>query len=203
MASQSLPVVGAQAPERADAARNRLKILGAAERLFAQHGVENVSMDMVAEAACVGKGTIFRRFGDRGSLARALLDERERRFQDEFIRGDPPLGPGASPAERLRAFGHRMIELLEAHGDLILAAETGSPTARFRSPPYVVYRAHVTSLLAELDPRLDVEYHAESLLSVLAAAQHHHLRREREMPVERVRAGWDAVVAAVEALAGR
>ena len=203
MASQSLPVVGAQAPERADAARNRLKILEAAARLFADHGVENVSMDMVAEAAGVGKGTIFRRFGDRGSLARALLDERERRFQDEFIRGEPPLGPGAPPAERLRAFGHRMIELLEAHGDLILAAESNSPTARGRSPPYAVYRAHVSSLLTEIDPRLDVEYHAESLLAVVAAAQHHNLRRAREMSVERVQAGWDSVVAAVEALAGR
>lgn len=203
MAAHSLPVVGAQAPERADAARNRLKILEAAARLFAQHGVEHVSMDMVAEAAGVGKGTIFRRFGDRGSLARALLDERERRFQDEFIRGRPPLGPGAAPVERLRAFGHRMLELLEAHSDLILAAESGSPTARFESPPYRVYRAHVTSLLAELDPRLDVEYHADSLLAVLAAAQYRHLRRERGMTAERVRAGWDSVVGAVEALAGR
>jgi AcrR family transcriptional regulator len=203
MASQSLPVVGAQAPERADAARNRLKILEAAARLFAEHGVERVSMDMVAEAAGVGKGTIFRRFGDRASLARTLLDERERRFQDDFIRGEPPLGPGAPPTDRLRAFGHRMIDLLEAHGDLILAAESGSPMARFRSPPYGVYRAHVTSLLTELDPRLDVEYHADSLLAVLAAAQHHHLRRERDMPVERVRAGWDSVVGAVEALATR
>jgi peroxiredoxin (alkyl hydroperoxide reductase subunit C) len=60
----------------------------------------------------------------------------------------------------------------------------------------------VTSLLAELDPRLDAEYHADSLLAVLAADQYRHLRREREMPIERVRAGWESVVAAVEALAG-
>ena len=203
MASQSLPVIGSQAPERADAARNRLKILEAAARLFAEHGVGHVSMDMVAEAAGVGKGTIFRRFGDRGSLARALLDERERRFQNEFIRGKPPLGPGAPPAARLRAFGHGMIELLEAHGDLILAAETGSPMARFTSPPYRVYRAHVTSLLDELDPRLDVGYHADSLLAVLAAGQHRYLRHERGMTIQRVRAGWDSIVAAVEALASR
>jgi AcrR family transcriptional regulator len=196
-------VVGAQAPERADAARNRLKILEAAATLIAEHGVERVSMDMVAEAAGVGKGTIFRRFGDRGSLFRALLDERERRFQEAFIRGEPPIGPGAPPTERLRAFGHAMIEMLEAHGDLILAAESGAPCARFHSPPYRVYRAHVTSLLAELDPRLDAEYHADSLLAVLAADQYRHLRREREMPPDRVRAGWDAVVAAVEALAAR
>jgi hypothetical protein len=38
---------------------------------------------------------------------------------------------------------------------------------------------------------------------VLAADQYRHLRHERGMPIERVRAGWDSVVAAVAALAGR
>src|SRR5215213_11921910 len=112
MTSNPLPVAGST-PERADAARNRLKILKAAERLAARHGIEHVSMDMLAEEAGVGKGTIFRRFGDRAGLARALLDERERNFQEEFMHGRPPLGPGAPPAERLRAFGHGMIDLLE------------------------------------------------------------------------------------------
>lgn len=202
MASNPLPVAGSAA-ERADAARNRQKILEAAERLAARHGIERVSMDMVAEEAGVGKGTIFRRFGDRASLALALLDEHVQEFQEAFIRGEPPLGPGAPPIERLHAFGHAMIDLLEAHGDLILVGESGSPCARFRSPPFLAHRAHVTSLLTELDPRLDAEYHADSLLAVLAADQYRHLRQEREMPIERIRAGWDSVVAAVEALAER
>lgn len=203
MTSDPLPLIGSQTTERADAARNREKILDAARRLADKRGIENVSMDMLAEAAGVGKGTIFRRFGDRASLALALLDEHVQAFQEAFIRGDPPLGPGAPPIERLRAFGHAMIDLLEEHGDLILVGESGSPCARFRSPPFRAHRAHVTSLLNELDPRLDAEYHADSLLAVLAADQYRHLRHEREMPIERVRAGWDSVVAAVEALAER
>jgi len=203
MASNALPVIGSQAPERADAARNRQKILETARWLVNQHGIEHISMDLLAEKACVGKGTIFRRFGDRAGLALALLDEHEQVFQESFIRGEPPLGPGAPPVERLRAFGHAMIDLLEKYGDLILVGESGSPCARFRSPPFRTHRAHVTSLLAELDPRLDVEYHADSLLAVLAADQYRHLRQERGMSVDRVRAGWDSVVAAVEALAAR
>lgn len=199
----SLPVIDSHGSERADAARNRQKILDAARRLVEQRGVDEMSMDRLAEEAGVGKGTIFRRFGDRAGLAHALLDEHERAFQDGFIRGEPPLGPGAQPVERLRAFGHALIDLLEEHGDLILAAESGSACARFRSPAFRAHRAHVTSLLDELDPRLDAEYHADSLLAVLAADQYRHLRREREMPIERVRAGWDSVVAAVEALASR
>src|SRR5438552_5899646 len=90
-----LPVTqpGGDAQERADAARNRRKILEAAQALFAERGVGHVSMDDVARAACVGKGTLYRRFGDRASLAYALLDERERVLQEACTRGESPLGP--------------------------------------------------------------------------------------------------------------
>src|SRR3954466_16430619 len=97
----ALPLLEEPPRERADAARNRVKVLAAAEELFARHGPDCVSMEAIATAAGGGKGTLFRRFGDRAGLARALLDERERRLQDEMIRGEPPLGPGAAPRERL------------------------------------------------------------------------------------------------------
>ena len=106
-----LPVLGSEPHERSDAARNRRKVLEAASRLFECHGAANVSMEAVAAEAGVGKGTLFRRFGDRASLARALLSERDSGFQEAFIRGEPPLGPGAPPAERLVAFGEGMLDL--------------------------------------------------------------------------------------------
>ena len=58
-----LPVMESEPAERADAARNRERVLCAARRLFAERGAGCVSMDEVAEAAGVSKGTIFRRFG--------------------------------------------------------------------------------------------------------------------------------------------
>jgi len=119
-----LPVRGSTSPpERADAARNRLKVLAAAERLFADRGAANVSMDDVAAAAGVGKGTLFRRFGDRAGLARALLSDREGAFQEALIRGPAPLGPGVPAMERLVAFGRGLLALFDAHGDLLVAAE--------------------------------------------------------------------------------
>ena len=54
-------------------------------------------MDQVAAAAGVGKGTLFRRFGDKSGLAAALLDARERVLQEAVLFGPPPLGPGAPP----------------------------------------------------------------------------------------------------------
>src|SRR4051794_27907491 len=120
-----LPVVGADVCERADAARNRLRIVAAAARLTADLGAANVSMDAIAAEAGVGKGTLFRRFGDRVGLMHALLDERERELQEKMIRGEPPLGPDAPPVERLVAFGARVLEHVDANGDLLLEVETG------------------------------------------------------------------------------
>ncbi len=91
-----LPLIQPEAPkERADAARNRQRILEAAGALVAEQGIEAISMDDVARAACVGTGTLYRRFGDRAGLAFALLDEQTRDFQNALISGPPPLGPGA------------------------------------------------------------------------------------------------------------
>lgn len=164
-----LPVVGADPCERADARRNREKILRAAEALFNEHGVEAVSMDAVAEAAGVGKGTLYRRFGDRSGLSRAILDQRDREFQEQLIRGLPPLGPGAAPVDRLIAFGAGVIELVANHCELIMAAQVGKARARFAGPVYAAYRMHVRMLLVEIDGTLDADYFADVLLGALDA----------------------------------
>lgn len=188
-------MIGAEPPVRADAAANRERILCAAERLFAEHRPDCVSMDQIAAAAGVGKGTLFRRFGDRASLAHALLDERERRFQEDLIRGAPPLGPGAPPAERLEAFGHALLDLVEDKGDLLRAAETGGH--RLQSPVFAAHRAHVSNLLAAVDPRLDRDALPDLLLAGLSAELVLHLRRERGVTEAALRAGWSDLVGRV------
>ena len=60
---------------RADAERNRQRILAAAAELFTERGLEP-SLDDVARHAGVGVGTVYRRFPDKASLADALFNER-------------------------------------------------------------------------------------------------------------------------------
>lgn len=67
---------------RADAERNRAAILAVAGRLICDERRDNVSMDDIAAAAGVGKGTLFRRFSDRDGLVRALIEERTGRGWD-------------------------------------------------------------------------------------------------------------------------
>jgi AcrR family transcriptional regulator len=189
-----LPVLGIDPCERADAARNRRKILLAAERLFAENGAENVSMDAVAEAAGVGKGTLYRRFGDRAGLARAILNEREVDFQEHLIRGDAPLGPGADPTDRLMAFGEAVVDRLELHGDLVLAAETGATGARFQGLVYATYRAHVKTLLNEINPQIDAEFVADVLLSALSAEMVNYWRGSSGLSGDRIKDGYVRLV---------
>jgi len=187
-----LPMVEPEAGERVDAARNRARILATAEKLFSEHGPACVSIDDVADAAGVGKGTVFRRFGSRAALVLAVLGERERRFQEDLIRGEPPLGPGAPPRARLIAFGEALIDLLERHGPLLAAAEVGGE--RLLSAPYGVYRLHATLLLREADSSCDAELLAEFLLGALSAQQFMYLRDQRGVPLERLKRAWSDLV---------
>jgi AcrR family transcriptional regulator len=175
-----LPLLGEERPERSDAAENRRKVLAAAEALFDRCGPANVTMDAVAAEAGVGKGTLFRRFGDRASLARAVISAHESAFQDELIRGAPPLGPGAPARERLTAFGQAYVAFLEKHGELLREAE-GTVGSHLGGSPYALYRTHVALLLREggLGDRAD--FLADVILAPLAATMFAYLRGVRRL----------------------
>ena len=181
--------------ERADAARNRRRILEATARLVAERGIERVSMQDVAEAACVGTGTLYRRFGDRAGLALALLDEETRALQDAMIAGPPPLGPGAPPLDRLRAFGLAYLDHLEQQADLIAVGY-----ARGSAPPgpEQLFLTHVAILVREARPDLDAEYVARALMATLAPGGHLFARRRMQWPLERLQAGWVSLVRALD-----
>ena len=191
-----LPVVqpSVESRERADAARNRARILAAAAQLVAERGIERVSMDDVARAAGVGTGTLYRRFGDRAGLALALLDDHERVFQDAILAGPPPLGPGAPAALRLRAFGERYLDVMERYAPLILA---GAPPGRDMPGPFQLYATHLTILLRDAAPHVDAEFTAQALLATLAPGRHLHARRTLGWPLERLRDGWRSLVDAL------
>ncbi|HTU37531.1 MAG TPA: TetR/AcrR family transcriptional regulator [Acidimicrobiales bacterium] len=73
--SASSSAEAAARPLRADAARNRARILEAAEAVFAAEGIE-VPVDMIAEKAGVGVGTLYRHFPTKEKLCEAILLER-------------------------------------------------------------------------------------------------------------------------------
>jgi len=192
-AVQELPLFeGGPGPKvRADAARNRARILAAAEELVAELGIEQVSMEDVAGAAGVGTGTLYRRFGDRAGLALALLDEQTRDFQNALIAGPPPLGPGVPARERLRAFGEGYLDLLERHSALMVAA---APGGREGEGPHSMFATHLAILVREAAPQLDPTFTAEALMATFAPAHFLRARHGLGWSLARLREGWRGLV---------
>jgi AcrR family transcriptional regulator len=187
--------------ERADARRNRRRILCAAACLIDERGIDGISMDDVAARAGVGKGTLYRRFGDRASLIRALIEEPERDFQEALIRGEPPLGPGAPPLERLHAFGAGLLRLLEQNASFLRATEVDK-TGRYNHPVYAFYQTHVALLLREIvGDSTQTEYLVDSLLAPLSADAFLYQREARGMSLEEITEGWCALATAITMVA--
>jgi AcrR family transcriptional regulator len=173
-----LPVAGAEvAPLRADALRNRERVLCATRRVIERVGAEHLTMEAVAAEAGVGKGTVFRRFGDRSSLLLALLDCEERDLQNALLHGPPPLGPGAPPLDRLIAYGEARLAHIERHAELLAAAATGSagpPTGEH--PVQRAGRMHLWHLLVAAGHERELAAVLSSaLLGFLCAAKVHGL----------------------------
>ncbi|MBX9423989.1 MULTISPECIES: TetR/AcrR family transcriptional regulator [Streptomyces] len=184
-----LPTVGAPVPERADAARNRRKILDAAARIVAEDGPEAVTMNQVAHASGIGVGTVYRRFGDVSQLLWALLDDRERQFQEAYMSGPPPLGPGASAAERLDAFLDALVDRVGEQRAILLAAHSAAPRARYLSGAYRVMHTHVALLIGSLRPGSDSTLLAHLVLAAFSPDLMHHLSVDQELSADRLKAG--------------
>src|SRR4051794_813106 len=188
-----LPVRPPAAPvERADAARNRKRVLDAAATLFAERGVDAVTMDDVVAAAGVGKGTLYRRFGDKSGLAAALLDERERELQAAILSGPPPLGPGAGPAERLAAFVGAYLTYVGANVDVVAASQQARPGARFDTGAHRFWRAHLVHLF-DAAGAPQAQTRADVLLAALTAEQVRWWSRERRMSLRTLTRDLQAV----------
>lgn len=179
----TLPLVD-RTHERSDAAANRERILCAARRVLLEQGAAGLSMNSVAAAAGVGKGTIFRRFGDRDGLTEALLDAHTAELQDGFLSGPPPLGPSAPPRERLEAFLRAVVAFELDHLQLLLAAE--SVGARAGAPVWATFLLHVRTLLSSIDPQIDAPTYAGLLLSAVAPANLRRLLADGGSTPERI-----------------
>jgi AcrR family transcriptional regulator len=180
--------------ERADAAANRARILEAAVRVLAERGADGTSIDAVACEAGVGKGTIFRRFGDRSGLFQALLDEHLRAFQDAFMFGPPPLGPGAPAEDRLVSFLDGLLDLHEDQLEVSLALERD----RRWAPPiggFMALSVHVESLIREISPALDAAVTAQLLLNALNVYLVRYLRRDAGVSLATIKASLRPLVA--------
>jgi AcrR family transcriptional regulator len=163
--------MSAERRERADAVRNRRAILAATEELLTRHRPDEVTIEQVAAAAGVGKGTVFHRFGNRMGLMIALMRERALGLIEAVDNDPPPLGPGAPPRDRLLAFLSAVVDVVGRNKGLLAAlgqAVTPRPHGEDH-PVYAFWHKHISTLIAAQRPDLDAPLLADLLLAGLHA----------------------------------
>jgi AcrR family transcriptional regulator len=183
---------------RADAARNREVVLTAAGTLF--DGVadpDQVSMDHIAAAAGVGKGTLFRGFGDRVGLIRALYAERSKDLQAALHAIDPDAAhpaAGTDPAQRVTAALGAMLDFKLANSTLTRALENAGAGSPYDNELYHVWHARLAAAVTEVRGPESADYLAHALLAAVRSDLLHQLRG---WPRSRLHAGLSALVTAI------
>jgi len=181
--------------ERRDAAEHRRHILDVARRLFAERGVDDVSMHGLARAAGVGQGTLYRRYAHKGELCMALLGENVARAQEESRAYLASCGPSTSARAQLDYVLSRHVAFNEENAPLLsamLEASGGNRrAAHYDNPFYQAQHETVETLLqravarGELPP-LDTAYVTDAILASLAIDLYIHQRRREGFTPERI-----------------
>jgi AcrR family transcriptional regulator len=194
--------------ERRDAAEHRQRILEVARRLFAQQGIEAVSMHQIALAASIGQGTLYRRYANKGELCLDVLREQYERFAEEIA---TLLAPAStSPAlERLESVLDKMILFLEEQGAMTMGGLVAGTERRdgpcdesapsrhtvFQQTPWYRWLHELLArLLIEAVERgelaaQDIPYTADAMLAALHPAVYRFQRQERGFSSERILQG--------------
>jgi AcrR family transcriptional regulator len=180
--------------ERRDAAANRERIIQAARKLFASQGVEQTTMNEIAQAAHVGVGTLYRRFAHKGEICIALLQDDFAHFMAEVERHyaqhlDDPLG-------HLEYMVDALLKLVVQHTPLLSVIQEASSGERrpelFSMPHYVRMHDHISTTLQQAHQlghiiEIETPFVTDALLHIIApplvqhAYQGHQLTHERIM----------------------
>lgn len=201
---------GRRRDERRDAAQNRALLLATAERLFAEKGVGAVNMAEIAATAGVGKGTLYRRFSNKGELCLGLMDNRLRAFQDVQLAEMRELTASKVPyLEQLARFLEALVAFTGEHMPLLCEVQQYSQSLdeeEVERPHFWQYMT-VHGLLqrairaGEVRADLDAAYTAEALLAPLNAQTFRFQLEQLAFTRVRIQAGLRVLVKALQSSA--
>lgn len=161
-----------QRRERQDAVKNRSRILEVAQTLFDRDGVENVSMNRIAQEAGVGAGTLYRHFANKSDLCFALV-------QDQIISLAGELetlvaGKGSFRSKlREMVLRHQRFKENKAHLFKGMQQATLGSGGPMQSPVYDILRRPFAELFQRIEAQegcgkgLDPTFRADVLLTAL------------------------------------
>jgi AcrR family transcriptional regulator len=182
-----LPLITDARPKRADAQENHALLLETAKRLFDEHGIENVSVSAVAEAAGVGKGTMYRHFPKgKIELMQALLDEDQRDLQ---ARAFARFNTGDDATDHLRWFAGEVYAFVARNLGLMHLDAGAGVCSLIDHPAHLWWRMTIRGLLTRANPRIDAEYNADILYLMLDPRTIDFQRNTLGYDVDRITSG--------------
>lgn len=177
---------GEERCERRDAAENRQRVLAAAKALFAAHGVANVHMAQIAEAAGVGKGTLYRRYANKAELCMALMHDQLIEHQTNFLARLHGMQEAGVPyLTRLQDFLDEVVTFTEQHVPLLYEVQYSGQIADLEGDPPFFEWQHMTATglltaavrAGELPADTNIRMRVDLLLAPLTASYFRYLRR--------------------------
>lgn len=191
MDDSNLILPGDPRPTRADAIKNREKLLRTAADLFEADGVESVSMTQIAQEAGVGKGTLYRHFADKNEICQALLDAEQRDLQERtlaYSRANP------DPCTALRWFVGEVARFVDRNDDLLFAGAEAGSASLIAYPAHRWWRQTIRGLLARMDVPGDTDYMADTLYTLLDVNTIRFQRRELGYDLDRILDGLNMLL---------
>ena len=201
--SIEITMLGQQSKElRCDAVKNRQRILDSAETLFATHGVEQVTMAMIAKAAKVGKGTLYRNFANKAVLALVLVDSQMREFQENMLVYLRRMSADNVPhLEQLAYFIADLLVFSETNAPLLCAVNQGNilPNDDLQRPH--LWQARIAAglleravMVGEISAETNTQLLADLLLSPVWAPTLTFLRTQRDYTIEQIANGINQLI---------
>ncbi|MEP7292444.1 MAG: TetR family transcriptional regulator [Chloroflexota bacterium] len=174
-------ILSSPRPSRADAIKNRELLIQTAQRLFSENGVDSVTMSDVAEAAGVGKGTLYRHFSNKTDLCRELIDQDQRDLQDRTL---ARLRSGGDPLTNLEWFLREVVAFVARNRALAFAES--SLGSLLDHPAHLWWRQTVRGLLRAVKPRINIDDAADVFFVMLDPRTIHYQMTSRSYSFEQV-----------------
>src|ERR1044072_2290484 len=140
----------------------------AADELFARcESPAAVTMADIAAAAGVGKGTLFRGFGDRTGLIHALYEARLASVRNAIEEGPEPLGPATPALLRVPALLDAVLCFKLDHRHLAPALESAGSDSPYQAGHYAWWHSRLKALLEQIPglAPVDSDFTAHALLA--------------------------------------
>ncbi|MBW7453061.1 TetR/AcrR family transcriptional regulator [Paenibacillus sepulcri] len=179
--------------ERKDAIEHRRIILQKAQLLFAEFGVDGVTMHQIAKSAGIGQGTLYRRYAHKGEICQDLMKESSEDvcedIQNYLDNKDLPL------RERITMALEIALNFIESHSDWLVSIQAPTceerQTLYYQSDLYINMHKAFHDLILETEPAKetakDAVFIADMILASLNPELFLFMRNERGYTKEEIK----------------